>query len=78
MVRSIFRLVELSQGWHGDLAKDEPAFLVLEGLMMILAVLALTILYPGFYFTLTDRVIPSDFNEAASLNTESIKLSYMP
>lgn len=78
MVRSIYRLIELSQGWGGALAKDEPAFFVLEGLMMILAVVSLTILYPGFYFTRTDKVLPSDYNEAASLETESIKLSYMP
>jgi RTA1 like protein len=30
-IRCIYRVIELSQGWEGELIKDETAFIVLEG-----------------------------------------------
>lgn len=50
MVRSIYRLVELGEGWGGPLMSKEVPFFILEGLMMILAIACLTIVYPGFFF----------------------------
>lgn len=48
--RSIYRLIELAQGWHGHLYLQEGYFLVLEGLMMILAISTMTIVYPGVVY----------------------------
>lgn len=50
MIRSIFRLVELGEGWGGDLMGKEVPFFILEGLMMIIAIAFLTIVHPGFFF----------------------------
>lgn len=46
-IRSAFRLVELHQGFTGPLANNEAYFMVLEGAMILLATLAITIFHPG-------------------------------
>ncbi|TKA66064.1 hypothetical protein B0A49_06892 [Cryomyces minteri] len=48
--RSVFRVAELSQGFHGALANQEATFMVLEGGMIVVAVGALTIFHPGITF----------------------------
>ncbi|KAF2022779.1 RTA1-domain-containing protein [Setomelanomma holmii] len=47
LVRSIFRVAELWQGFAGQLWNDEIDFMVLDGGMMSLAVLLLTVFHPG-------------------------------
>lgn len=47
MVRSIFRLIELQEGFNGDLANDELTFMILEGPMIIIAAALLTAFHPG-------------------------------
>jgi len=49
-IRCIYRVVELSDGFSGDLANDETTFLVLEGPMIMVAMLALTLYHPGVVF----------------------------
>ncbi|KAF2271318.1 RTA1 like protein [Westerdykella ornata] len=49
-VRTVFRAVELSQGFSGKLANSEVEFMVLDGVMVILASLCLTIWNPGYGF----------------------------
>jgi len=43
-------VAELSQGFEGSLANDEVTFMVLDGAMIAIACLALTLLHPGFAF----------------------------
>ncbi|PKY05462.1 RTA1-domain-containing protein [Aspergillus campestris IBT 28561] len=47
-VRSVFRCVELSQGFDGKLAGNEITYMVLEGAMVALAVVVLTFFHPGW------------------------------
>ncbi|KAK0101215.1 hypothetical protein ONS95_012803 [Cadophora gregata] len=49
-VRTVFRSVELSEGFSGRLANSEVQFMVLDGVMVILASTALTVMHPGFAF----------------------------
>lgn len=49
-IRSIYRVIELSQGWEGELIKNQTYFIVLEGAMVIVAVLALNAFHPGWCF----------------------------
>lgn len=46
-VRSVFRCAELSDGFGGSLANDEITFMILEGAMISIAVIVLTLLHPG-------------------------------
>ncbi|KAJ5887840.1 hypothetical protein N7495_007881 [Penicillium taxi] len=47
-VRSIYRTVELSEGWSGFLITHESYFIGLDGAMMILAVAVFNFLNPGW------------------------------
>ncbi|KAK1593856.1 RTA1 like protein [Colletotrichum navitas] len=49
-VRTVFRSVELSEGFSGKLANQEVEFMVLDGVMIILACLCLSIWHPGHGF----------------------------
>lgn len=46
-IRSIYRMVELSNGWGGPIIRNENYFLILDGLMIFLGMLVLSIIYPG-------------------------------
>lgn len=46
-IRSVFRCAELSDGFHGSLANDQVTFMILEGAMISIAVIALTAFHPG-------------------------------
>ncbi len=50
LVRSCFRVAELSAGFHGALANNETTFMVLDGVMIIAAITVLTVLHPGVAF----------------------------
>lgn len=49
-IRTVFRSVELSEGFAGKLANQEIEFMILDGVMVILACLFLTIWHPGYGF----------------------------
>ncbi|RAH72299.1 RTA1 domain-containing protein [Aspergillus aculeatinus CBS 121060] len=47
-VRSIYRTIELSQGWSGYLITHEVYFIVLDGVMMVIAVAVFNVFHPGW------------------------------
>ncbi|KAL8657975.1 MAG: hypothetical protein Q9226_001385 [Calogaya cf. arnoldii] len=49
-IRSVFRVVELGEGWDGALIKNQTLFIVLEGAMVVIAVLVLNAFHPGLCF----------------------------
>ncbi|CAO2647695.1 Nn.00g086170.m01.CDS01 [Neocucurbitaria sp. VM-36] len=49
-VRCIYRIPELLGGWGGELMRVEIDFIILEGVMIVLTVLAQTIFHPGLCF----------------------------
>ncbi|KAH3661965.1 hypothetical protein OGAPHI_006144 [Ogataea philodendri] len=49
-VRSIYRLIELAEGFSSHLATTEIYFFILEALMMSLAILIMLVIYPGFVY----------------------------
>ncbi|KAJ5771693.1 RTA1 domain protein [Penicillium odoratum] len=48
LIRCIYRIPEMAGGWGNPLMQDETEFLVLDGMMVALAVVTLTILHPCF------------------------------
>ncbi|KAL0943391.1 uncharacterized protein CTRU02_201277 [Colletotrichum truncatum] len=50
VIRCIYRVPEMAEGWGSDLMQDEITFLVLDGAMILVAVLLLTIFHPAVYF----------------------------
>ena len=50
LIRSAFRVAELSQGFHGKLANQQVTFMILEGAMVVSACILLTVFHPGLAF----------------------------
>lgn len=48
LVRSIYRAIELLQGWSGFLITHEPYFISLDGAMMVVAVGVFNLLHPAW------------------------------
>jgi hypothetical protein len=48
-IRSIYRTIELSQGWTGYLITREPYFIVLDGIMIVLATGVFNVIHPGWF-----------------------------
>ncbi|KAH6654763.1 RTA1 like protein-domain-containing protein [Truncatella angustata] len=49
-IRTVFRSVELSEGFSGKLANNEVQFMILDGVMVILATMCITVWHPGYGF----------------------------
>ena len=49
MVRNYYRAVELAQGWDGYLITHEVYFAVLDGALMVMAVVVFNIFFPARY-----------------------------
>jgi hypothetical protein len=49
-IRTVFRSVELSGGFSGHLANSQVQFMILDGVMVIIACTCLTVMHPGIGF----------------------------
>lgn len=49
-IRCIYRIPELLGGWANDIMRNEPEFIVLEGIMILVTVVAQTAFHPGWFF----------------------------
>ena len=50
LIRSCFRVAELSHGFGSKLANQQVTFMILEGAMIVIASATLTTLHPGVAF----------------------------
>ncbi|KAF1357699.1 sphingoid long-chain base transporter RSB1 [Lizonia empirigonia] len=50
LARCAYRIPELSGGWMNELMRDEAEFIALEGIMIVVAVMVLTLCHPGYCF----------------------------
>ncbi|CAF0880546.1 unnamed protein product [Didymodactylos carnosus] len=55
-IRSIYRTIELLQGWTGYVITHEPFFDCLDGVPMIIAIAIFTFFHPMRYFTKADTI----------------------
>ncbi|KAF4970028.1 hypothetical protein FSARC_2845 [Fusarium sarcochroum] len=49
-IRCVYRIAEMRGGWGNKLMKEEVPFIILEGIMILIATLAQTIIHPGHFF----------------------------
>ncbi|KAL1592265.1 hypothetical protein SLS60_011342 [Paraconiothyrium brasiliense] len=50
LIRCIYRIPELFGGWANDLMRNETDFIILEGIMILVTVIAQTAFHPGWFF----------------------------
>ncbi|KAF2713499.1 RTA1-domain-containing protein [Pleomassaria siparia CBS 279.74] len=59
LIRCAYRIPELTGGWGSDLMRNQAEFIGLEGVMIVLAVLGLTVCHPGYCFPAMSNTIGS-------------------
>ncbi|KAI0512756.1 parasitic phase-specific protein PSP-1 [Xylaria bambusicola] len=64
--RCAYRVAELSEGYSGTLFHDEPLFIGLEGVLIVLAVVALSIGHPGFVFNADQAKLGESYQSSMS------------
>jgi RTA1 like protein len=50
LIRSVYRVAEMGEGWTGHLIKQQWLFFGLEGIMVIVAVISLNVFHPAVCF----------------------------
>lgn len=55
LVRSVYRTIELLQGWRGYLITRERYFVALDGTMILVALLVYNVLNPGELLRKADK-----------------------
>ncbi|KAH8711894.1 RTA1 like protein-domain-containing protein [Phaeosphaeriaceae sp. PMI808] len=55
--RCVYRIPELTGGWRSELMRNEAEFIILEGVMIVLAVGVLTVFHPGYCFPVLGNTI---------------------
>ena len=48
--RCVYRIAEMVGGWQNEIMQNETDFIVLEGVMIVIATLCLTVFHPGIVF----------------------------
>lgn len=71
-VRCVYRIPELTGGWGSELMRNEPEFIALEGVMIVLAVLALTVAHPGWGFPALGNTIGK--SKAKSIGDSDVEM----
>ncbi|KAL9116686.1 MAG: hypothetical protein Q9187_006788 [Circinaria calcarea] len=59
LIRSVYRIPELSGGWANPIMRDEIDFIVLDGVMCAIATLFLTVFHPGYCFKPMQNLRPT-------------------
>ncbi|CBX99012.1 hypothetical protein LEMA_P082510.1 [Plenodomus lingam JN3] len=72
-IRCVYRIPELTGGWRSELMRNETDFIILEGVMIVMAVLVLTVFHPGFCFPALGNTIgkSSDAHRVKSIDESS-------
>ncbi|KAL6711495.1 hypothetical protein ACN47E_004429 [Coniothyrium glycines] len=50
LIRCIYRLPEMAGGWGNALMRNETEFLILDGMMIAIACIVLTVFHPAYWF----------------------------
>ncbi|KAL8779023.1 MAG: hypothetical protein Q9213_007138 [Squamulea squamosa] len=50
LIRCVYRIAELAGGWKNDIMQNEAEFIVLEGVVIVVAVICQTAFHPGYCF----------------------------
>lgn len=73
IIRCAYRVPEMVDGWGGALMQNESLFFVLEGAMLAIACIALTVAHPAFFFPPMQRAkknVSQELQEPQSSDAE--------
>jgi hypothetical protein len=74
LVRCVYRIPELTGGWGSELMRNEVEFIVLEGVMIVISVIFLTVFHPGYCFPALGNTIGKNKVNRKSLEDSDIEM----
>ncbi|KAI0040112.1 RTA1-domain-containing protein, partial [Auriscalpium vulgare] len=76
LIRSVYRTIELADGWNGKVISTQVLFNVFDGAMVTLAMYTLNICHPGYLLRQDDSDL--DASENSSANDSEEQKGYAP
>ncbi|KAK2594937.1 Envelope glycoprotein [Conoideocrella luteorostrata] len=73
LARCAYRVAELKDGYNGELIREEVPFIILEGVFIVLAAVALCFGHPGLVFGQGTSRKHSEYSEESGMNTPERK-----
>lgn len=73
-IRCVYRIPELLGGWGGELMRIELEFIILEGVMIALTVLAQTLFHPGLCFPALGNTIGKRKHTNGSMSEVEVEM----
>ncbi|TFY80951.1 hypothetical protein EWM64_g3064 [Hericium alpestre] len=67
-IRSVYRGIELTDGWNGHVIATQVYFNALDGGMIVLTIYTLNFLHPGFLLRTPPKTSPDDFAMSVALD----------
>jgi len=71
-IRSIYRTIELLQGWNGWLITHEDFFIGLDAVLMLLAVVVFNFVHPGWFLP-TAKTVSGEGTPLGNENPEQVE-----
>ncbi|KAL6248714.1 hypothetical protein RBB50_003776 [Rhinocladiella similis] len=68
-IRCVYRIIEMAGGWRNDIMQNEAGFIVLEGVMIVIATACQTIFHPGFCFPRLSSKWNQEYNQVETTKT---------
>ncbi|KAJ7115433.1 RTA1-like protein [Mycena epipterygia] len=69
-IRSVYRIIELAGGWHGRVLHTEVYFNVLDGGMVVLAIICINVAHPGRLLGSRRPAEPANYKYGGKLERE--------
>jgi hypothetical protein len=70
----VYRIPELLGGWGGELMREELEFIILEGVMIAITVLAQTVFHPGLCFPVLGNTFGKRKNDKANVSETRVEM----
>ena len=67
LIRCIYRIAEMAGGWQNPIMQNQASFIILDGVMCIVAVVTLNIFHPGFLFKQSYTTTKKEENDTTGI-----------
>ncbi|KAJ9502310.1 hypothetical protein LTR99_001161 [Exophiala xenobiotica] len=73
-IRCVYRIIEMAGGWRNSIMQNETGFIVLEGVMIVIATACQTIFHPGFCFPRLSSKWTPDYKPVTSKHSRDVSM----
>jgi hypothetical protein len=67
LIRCVYRIPEMSGGWSNPIMQNQILFIILDGVMCVVAALVLNVFHPGMLFKQSYATTKTEGNESSEM-----------